>query len=393
MNDEWISPKLIIGPGATGDYYYKRELIEQNIWKEIKKGNNILISAPRRVGKTSVMKSITNNPHEGYKLIFENIQGIDTEEVFYKTLYELILNCLSRFKTNRLKIENYFKQKEITGAVLDNIEIGSKKLDYVYEINNIIPQLDPEGEVVVLLIDELPEVIHSFYKSGNNPVAISILKNLRRWRQKDDYKMLKFIIAGSIGIHHVVNQVEGRSSDINDLLAIDCPALDTTEFKDYIDWATKEASISFEGKVTDYLKEKIQYFVPYFINLMLDQIDKEAAKNNKGQILKENIDKAFEKIVKDNSYFSDWKKRLKDYLKHEDFNFVNQVLIHIAHENIISIHDLYDKAVELEKTEDYMELIFDLEKDGYIYEGEKGYIFISPFLKAYWKRNNPIYKA
>ena len=75
--NEWVSPKIIIGPGATGDYYYKRQLIEDEIWREILKGNNVLISAPRRVGKTSVMKSITNNPKEGYKLIFENIQGIN----------------------------------------------------------------------------------------------------------------------------------------------------------------------------------------------------------------------------------------------------------------------------------------------------------------------------
>jgi predicted AAA+ superfamily ATPase len=56
MKKEWQNPKAIIGKEATGKYYYRREDIENDIWKEIQKGNNILIASPRRVGKTSVMK-------------------------------------------------------------------------------------------------------------------------------------------------------------------------------------------------------------------------------------------------------------------------------------------------------------------------------------------------
>jgi len=56
MKRDWIEPKIIIGKDATGKYYYRREEIEGEIWTEIKKGNNVLIAAPRRVGKTSVMK-------------------------------------------------------------------------------------------------------------------------------------------------------------------------------------------------------------------------------------------------------------------------------------------------------------------------------------------------
>ncbi len=391
--DGWISPKIIIGSGATGDYYYERELIEDEIWREILKGNNILISAPRRVGKTSVMKSITNNPKKGYKMIFENIQGINTEIMFYKTLYELILKCLSKFATNKEKIKNYFKQIGLTEISATSLKFEGKTLDYVYEINKILPQLDQEGEVIVLLIDELPEVLHTLHKSGKNEEAISILKNLRHWRQEEDYKMLKFVIAGSIGIHHVVNQVDGRTSDINDIKSIDCPALDNEQFDDYLNWAVKDASIVFDKTSTMYFKDKIQYFVPYYINLMLDEMDKSAMISQEKNIMSNDIDNAFNKIMKDNSYFTDWKKRLKDYLKPEDFSFVNQVLIKTSHEDDITAQDLYDMAVKANKTEDYMDLVYDLVHDGYLYNDNDKYRFISPFLKQYWLRTNPIYKA
>jgi len=38
------------------------------------------MSAPRRVGKTSIMKTIVENPKEGYKLLFKDVEGITSEE-------------------------------------------------------------------------------------------------------------------------------------------------------------------------------------------------------------------------------------------------------------------------------------------------------------------------
>ncbi len=88
MEKEWIGPRIIIGAKVTGDYYYPRPQIIKEIWEEIKKGNNVLIAAPRRVGKTSVMTNMVENCPEGYKCIFENIQGIKSEVLFYERFYD-----------------------------------------------------------------------------------------------------------------------------------------------------------------------------------------------------------------------------------------------------------------------------------------------------------------
>ncbi len=395
MNNEWIEPKIIIGKDATGSFYYQRNEIENEIWQEIQKGNNILIAAPRRVGKTSVMKNLVENKKEGYKLIFRNVQGIDNEENFYKEIYELIIKCLSIFKTSREIIESYFKKNKITEISWSGgIKIDCDKINYLEEINHIIPMLDKNGETVVLLIDELPEVLHNLHKKGQNDVAKNINKNLRHWRQESGYEKLQFVLAGSIGIHYVVNLIEGRSSDINDLNKIYYKPLDDEkgEVNDYIDWVTKEATIKYDDKLKQHLKSKIQYFVPYFINLMLNEIDKKAFKNSNSKITNAEIDAAFESIIR-NNHFEDWKKRLSDYMPAIDFKFVNDVLKHIAHKNQITIQEIYDKAIKFEKEDDYMSFIKDLKQDGYLVENDGKYIFISPFLKEFWKLDNPIYNG
>ncbi|MDD3685749.1 MAG: hypothetical protein PHE56_03170, partial [Bacteroidales bacterium] len=360
-------------------------------WKEIQKGNNILIASPRRVGKTSVMKYLTEHPKTGYKLVFRNVQGIDDETQFYKAIYELIILCLSKFRSNKAMITSYFAQNKISEISSTGFKIESKGINYLLEINKLIPQLDAKGESIVLLIDELPEVLHNLFKKDKKDVALGILKNLRHWRQEDGFKKIQFVLAGSIGIHYVVSLIGGRTSDINDLNKIYYRPLDDGEFGNYIKWVTDDATIQYNSELQAYLKMKIKYFVPYFINLIIDEIDSSCQRNNRLVIEEKDIDDAFLRIIKHNDHFSDWKKRLSDYMPEKDFCFVNEILAHIAHKHKISIQEIYDKATKYEKTLEYMELISDLEQDGYIVEHDDKYIFISPFLKEYWKRTNPIY--
>jgi hypothetical protein len=75
----------------------------------------------------------------------------------------------------------------------------------------------------------------------------------------------------------------------------------------------------------------------------------------------------------------------------EDFAFVNEILIHTAHKNEVSIQEIYNIASKHDKTLDYMSFIANLEQDGYIAKQKEKYVFISPYLKEFWKNNNPIY--
>ena len=393
METTWKSPKIIIGKEATGDYYFVREELENEIWEEIKKGNNILLTAPRRVGKTSVMKSLAEQSNNNYRFIFRIIQGIDEKTDFYKTLFELILSCLNTSERYKTQFKNYFKKMGITEITKDGIKIERRDIDYLAEIKKLIPKLNPEGENIVLLIDELPEVLYNLYKKGKRTEASSILNNFRDWRLEKGFEKIQFVLAGSIGIHYVVDLIDNRPKGINDLNKIYCPPLDEKkgEFDKYIASVTHEATIEYSQSLIEYLKNKIGYLAPYFINLLIDSVDKTCRKKNQREITTDDIDMAFSEVIRNRAYFSDWKQRLQEYMPKGDFAFVNEILTHTAHRGDISIQEIYNKALEHDKKDCYMELIANLEQDGYITKQTDKYVFISPFLKEFWKNDNPVY--
>jgi hypothetical protein len=391
MKEKWHHPNIIIGAAATGRFYYHRPEIEEAIWFELEKGSHILIAAPRRVGKTSLLKFLEENPRRGFKLIFNSVQGINSSTDYFRVIYNLILDCVSKSDKYKNYLKKYFKEKKITEINLKGgIKFDDANFDYLKEIKSIISDLDHKGEIIILLIDELPEVLHTLHKEGKNEEALQILRNIRNWRQDDLFLKLKFVYSGSIGMQYITKSITGRISDLNDLADVKFPPFSIDEAKKYIEWATETANVKYDQILKEYMLSKIQYLIPYFINLMLDRIDSNAFKANNPEITSADIDTAFFEIIKNSKYFDDWAQRLSDYLDVKEFSFVNRVLTYISHNDRITIQNIYDFALNYEYTDKYMSYINDLENDGYIVEMERTYAFISPFLKEYWKRNNPV---
>src|SRR4051794_20341573 len=57
-----------VGSPVRGEDFYGRESFVELIWQKLKLGN-ILLAAPRRFGKTSVMYHLIDNPRWDYRLV------------------------------------------------------------------------------------------------------------------------------------------------------------------------------------------------------------------------------------------------------------------------------------------------------------------------------------
>ncbi len=395
MKNTWINPRLTIGNTASGDFYYPRPSIEAGIWEEIEKGNHVLIAAPRRVGKSSVMLALTENCPDHTCCLFQNIQGIKSEAEYYRRFYELLLQCLNRFNKGLDWVRTFIKGIKIEEITLDGVRFGDKKdLNFEQELKSLLTKIAESEVRVVLLLDELPEVLNNLHKQKRDAEAGNILNHLRELRQNPQLRgHLNLVLAGSVGIQHVVKAIEGRIADINDFNPVAFDPLTRTEALDYIAWATKGATVQYEPALAEYLLDQVRYYIPYFLNLMLDEINKATRPTNDPRIEKSHIEAAFQTIVKNSDHFKEWKNRLSDYFEPAEKAFLMEVLVHIAHKDSVSPQILYDLATKHQLQYAYMELVHGLEHDGYLTEQAGQYRFVSPFLQAYWRRDNPVYKA
>ncbi|MBL7826133.1 MAG: hypothetical protein JNJ57_05840 [Saprospiraceae bacterium] len=393
METKWINPRTNIGNIVSGEYYYPRPFIETCIWEEIEKGNHVLLAAPRRVGKSSVMVALTENCPENTRCLYQNIQSIKSEAEYYRRFYELLLHCLSRFNKGINWVSQFVKGIKIEEITLDGVKFGDKRdINFEQELKSLLNQIAKSDVRIVLLLDELPEILNSLHKQKRDEEAGNILNHLRELRQNPDLRgRLSIVLAGSVGIQHVVKIIEGRIADINDFNLVPFDPLSRQEAYQYINWATKDATVQYETELAEHLLDQVQHFIPYFLNLMLDEINKSARRVNQPDIQKSHIDAAFTAVVKNSDHFKEWKNRLNDYFEPLEKAYLMEVLIHIAHTDGISPQRLFDFAVKHQLQYSYMDLVHGLEHDGYITEYSGQYRFVSPFLQAYWRRDNPVY--
>ncbi len=93
-------PEIITGPPVTGeDFYDRRELI-QEIWRQLKNGS-ILFVAPRRFGKTSAMLHLRDNPPPDYHLIFLDAEWFESPTQFIVEMIAEMARSLPGFRKYR----------------------------------------------------------------------------------------------------------------------------------------------------------------------------------------------------------------------------------------------------------------------------------------------------
>lgn len=384
----WIQPKTKTGDAVTGDSYLRRKKINDYFWSHIEKGSDILFVAPRRVGKTSVMKDLVATAPENYYCIYEDVEGATSKNLFYKRLFYMLLQRLSSAKKAKKLFTKWASKYGIKSIGIDKIEITTKPEQYQNEVITLLHQVSNEDFKVILFIDEFVEVLLNLKNTRKTEDAKSILHELREIRHNDELKNIIFVFAGSIGLHYVVNEI-GRPKLINDIEPFKIPPLTKDEAYKLILQLTSGATITYSSALQKYLINKIEYLLPYFIQLMIQETDKIAYDKDLNDINKDIIDTAFKNVLKNTANFDDWTERLKVY-SGKNYPFINLILTCIAHKGKMTIQEIYDIAGKQEQTENYKNLVDELERDGYLVGNTGIYHFLSPFIKAYWLHKNPI---
>jgi len=393
MSKKWISPSTITGDAATGARYLRRQHINDYFWQEVEKGNHILFVAPRRVGKTSIMKDLAENPIKGYSCIYQDIESVKSKNEFYKRLFELIVQCLERTRTEKTMalMKKWTKQFKITEITKSGVKFETKDIDYENELRNIIPELSGTDTHTVIFLDEFAEVVNKLNKKEQQQDAIDILHTMREIRSDADFRKFTLVFAGSIGLQFVIKTID-RPKLINDLHPVETGALNAKEATQLIHQLTHDATIQFTDDTIAYLQKKINHLLPYYIQLMIEEVDLICRTANQLEVTDAIIDEAFEGVLKKNRNFDDWLERLKDY-QPVHFPFINNILKICAHKGSITVQEIYNLASDkaYNRQDDYMDFVEELMNDGYLLETEKHvYRFISPFLQQFWLKKYPL---
>ncbi len=106
MNNN-INP-FYFGNEVYGDDFCNRIDELSELKKDTASGQNLLLYAPRRFGKTSLLKKLKQDldSNEEYKIIYVDLFSVSSIEEFIQLYFSLIVDC---FEKNSSKVMELFK--------------------------------------------------------------------------------------------------------------------------------------------------------------------------------------------------------------------------------------------------------------------------------------------
>ncbi len=387
-----MAQTTIIGQAARGENYFPRPQITSEIWAKIDAGSNLLLVAPRRVGKSSILFDLLDHPRENREVIYYTCESVNNENEFYRKLYNHVTDKISRTQKYKARTQTFIKDmaSRIESVNLQGgVNLGTSKILYHDEFENLIRKIEIDDDRIIVLVDEFAQAVENIIQDEGDRAAIHFLETVREIRQAPEiHKKLQFVYAGSIGLENIVGRING-SSLINDLVPIPITPLSHDEVKTFVGRILQESGFKFGDGVYEHLLDEIEWWIPFYFQIILDEGINILTEKSSDTITTQVIDEAITKALCKRIYFDQWFNRLRKAYKGPDFSFVKELLNCASTDRTILSTKVYDLAVKYRVENTYKELVNALKHDGYINTNDdpKVYRFNSPLLREWWKNN------
>lgn len=383
--------KNIVGQIPRDNDFFKRDNLIKKIYRRLDSGANVYLTAPRRVGKSSIMRYLEDYPAKNYSFIYTITESTNDSEAYFRELLRELFRSDAfnkLIKASRKFSELIKKIKSFNVGEL-GLELKDTGINYFEDFQDLIQKLKLQDTKIVIMVDEFPQTVENILRKSGKESAVNFLQANRDIRQEAN-KNIQFILTGSIGLSTLAEKLDA-TKEINDLNIIEIPPLSDKEAINLVNILLDSYQIPREEDVARYLLEKIQWPIPFFVQLAVQEIIDEY-ENMEQAINIQSVDTAFSRItnIRNNIYFEHYYSRLKKTFTDKEYDFALALLYELAHQKKLVDNQIEQIALKYQLGKEYPIILRTLIFDGYIFDTptkkEMFYSFTSPLLQIWWNK-------
>lgn len=210
------------GGTVTGEAIIGREVEIADLWSKLQT-RSVVLSAERRVGKTSILRKMSERPHVNWTAVLVYVESarhpIDCVEAIYREADRLEVRSSKAVWQSRIKSSySNLAQTQVAGWKLPQVVSSWKAM-----LKDLVADLAEHGVgSVLIMIDEFPLLVSNIDDDHGPPLAMEFLDTLREVRQTYEATgKIRFLFSGSIGLHLVLQHLKAshgyKGSPTNDM--------------------------------------------------------------------------------------------------------------------------------------------------------------------------------
>lgn len=268
---------FIVGsPARDDDFCFRREFLD-DLWEALEK-HNVLLLAPRRTGKTSVMYRMLDRPRDSWLAIHLNVEDLKTPGDFIISLIDAINEHQPVYLRNTLaKGWNFLSE---TLSRIERIEVSEFKLQLRKRENpekkwqdhggELIDRVLKSGERVLFIIDELPDMLNSMFGTSRGDYD-TFLHWFRKIRDRSLKHNLRWLVGGSVNLIAALDQ-QGAVKKVNDLKSEPLPPFTNEEIAAFVKLMLGNRDIRFDGTVIPRISALLGTPIPLFLQMLTQEL-------------------------------------------------------------------------------------------------------------------------
>lgn len=372
------------GGNLPPDQVYGRDRFIEMLLDRLE-SQSVVINAERRIGKTQILKKMVEEPREGWKPIYKDLERIRTAQEFAELVYDDVQEFLGTTKRAKNFIQKFFEENETKHI---NLKARTWKQLLVSAVEDLMSG-DAENQLVFFW-DEMPYMLESIRINRNEgpKVAAEVLDTIRSLRMEQ--QRFRVVFTGSIGLHHVLEKLTESgipTSAKNDMFHTTVTPLEPHFAKELATDLLKGEKIQCESYVdaASAIAKEVDCF-PFYIHhviagLKIEQLP--ATPQNVRDFVAEQLVSA-----SDPWQLAHFRTRLSTYYPDGvDANSVTKILdaIAIGDGKAFSVDELSSQMVDLSR-DDLLRLLRLLDADHYLSRQSNGsYSFRFPLIRRWWR--------
>ena len=387
----------VAGAPVVGDDLFGREQELAHIWQMLERGAHVLMTAPRRVGKTSLMRELERDPRDGWIVAYADVEActepggmiaeilgeIAEKEEFKKRYRDEMSDLFGKISERVSSISVATLKAEIRSAVKSNWKREAEKF------RNLLRSSTPNDRKLLIIIDELPIPINNMLKNEEQRREAEIfLSWLRKLRQDQKLRnKVHTLVGGSIGMEGVMRRM-GKSSLINDMKTYHLPSWSKETAAKFLRKLSEREQFQLGESSIEEMLALLQDPIPYHVHLFFEKLQTELA-DKSGLISAESIKRCFDEQLagfQGTAHLEHYKEKLESIFETQEEKSMAREILKAAcmQQNGIKNSDINTANSEGKKT---IQLVLnELIAEKFLAIENGNVRFCSNLLRCWWRK-------
>ncbi|MBI3947011.1 MAG: ATP-binding protein [Armatimonadetes bacterium] len=401
--------KNITGPPVTGADFFGREEELARLRRAVEAGNHALLSAPRRVGKSSLVLRLCDMLlAEGWQVVRLDVQHCSDEAEFVRALLRATVDGGLEVPGGVKAVDGLRRFRSLFAGTKGQVgpvglEVGGDEADVwrklAASVQRVLSSAGGQGPVLIA-VDELPIFLGKVADSEDGVRrARGVLDWLRGVRQNTGGRV-SWIITGSVGLDSFVER-RGLHGAINDLTPQTLGAFSDETAVAFLKalGANLDRPRNMGDEVCAEIIRRVGWPLPFYLQLLFSSLMDRPAERREapGFPTTEDVAAAYDDLLQPHQQirFDHWDSRLdQQFDDPADAGIARYVLAHVCQRargcprgklfNLLLSRQPNVDPDALERR--LVSILHLLGRDGYLLQTGSTHAFRSFLLRDYWKR-------